>query len=1539
MAEVEEEKFVSPWKGSNEEFALGERTVGGDVLEFGLDTAEVVGIGATSVLHGTANLAEGVINTLTKAPSPHSVLPIMPSDTPNLLNHIDDDIQEQFPDLKDMSDEKMLLGHMAGFMFSAVGVTNAVSKVNQVASLLKNGSLTTRLATRVAVGGAGDVAGSIIVPNRKAGNFFDFIAPESEGILSVMNTEGLEEGSIEVMLKNAGADIFAGVAGQILLDGLVGAYKVIGKSDVTKAHRAKLMADLLDDSNLSMTRNWMRDQVDGFSIMADKAMSRPNVTTHIDPINPKEFEAMGDTYATLKVKENQAMGNIKLKTEKELKHVDQEMANSMKRIELEKNADLKVLNRDREILADDVMRQEVKLQGDAPKAEQGKATNKKSRARYNQQVKTLEADTLKKTEALDARELAIMEQAESSHKVVGDTTEAVKEAIQRKADNELQKVNTTTDKYRKYIDEDRRLAKELDEVDIQNTVKSSTHEEVDQAVASTVRDGVDEPVDQLNKTEKVRKSRIDKEKRTAINKGIEVRVKELEVAVAEGKFTPDEKDLAEKFLKSYNEGHIVVNSKGEPIDTLRTGKQARKDVSNILNFFGRELDTVKKVIKAEDNVKYINDVLKNGVTDELTKALDQLSKLGGLDRETLLLNMNSWGVVVQESAHVVTAIYKHLDEAIDESIDVFGKLKKRLDALPEKSRNITAEETEAIIQSMDTLQSLTSGVGGIGSGQARGLRAHGSGYGSYDVGEALDGVRSNLNIKKPSVVAGKANSTKKTLLDDMMRNLDVKDQKQLQKFINEMATKSKEEFVQAVTSKTKLPEMFNDLFRVHGLLGMISAPATVGRVWGWTFMQFGFDQIITKNIESILATVGRASGITQGGARFDNIARAKAIVDVMGDYMKYWKGDKDALGSIGRTATDYSDRSLASSPKEIYDHIHKAIDVRLSDEFKDVPYLSSAVTRVERITSAPMAMSMWLSGRSVRTMEMGDHLFRRLTAETEFKTSAISMFRNKGGKAFFGDSMDETTFIKRYMTKAKQYDALKDELTDKKISQLEFTDKTTELFKGHEKLLEDISETSTWAHERALRITQQEDTAGTITGAMIRGMNQSTKGNDPVAVMGRFVSTMIIPFQKSPVNSLRTAVEMTPLAVTSKRWWEDISKGTTKQKINALSKTIAGTTLMYTVGEMVADGYITGSAPKGSYKDFENKQWQPMSIRHGDSYYSYAGSPFAVLLGTVADHIRHGAKEDDPDAEVSNAEKANMALFSIFMNVTANEQAFKSMSDFMESIRTLDIDRTATSIAGKVDPFVTFGQGLAKVGSDYQQAYRMESTLKREQDDLLGVMHRALSQTTRNSFMGNILKTEFMDSKFDTYDRKLDVMGQPIAKYGNSTMNALLSVAGLRNVSMDAHPLRAELVRLGLLSSSNSPSSVMDIEMDSNMDKNLRDNVWNGNGARKGLVTRLSEYMETPEYQGATLGPQKKAIGRMIEMEKQWYKTQMYNTSEELRNKVKRKARTKLDKELTRGTAFSVKAEEAMHFATTTDLEVKAELQKEGKEVLKVLSK
>jgi hypothetical protein len=150
-----------------------------------------------------------------------------------------------------------------------------------------------------------------------------------------------------------------------------------------------------------------------------------------------------------------------------------------------------------------------------------------------------------------------------------------------------------------------------------------------------------------------------------------------------------------------------------------------------------------------------------------------------------------------------------------------------------------------------------------------------------------------------------------------------------------------------------------------------------------------------------------------------------------------------------------------------------------------------------------------------------------------------------------------------------------------------------------------------------------------------------------------FLTSVIVPFMKTPANVVKYGLERTPLAFAL--YGRDIAGGGAKADL-ALARIAMGSMLGAYAAKLATQGIITGSGPKDPRQQENLKMvgWQPYSIRIGDTYYSYKRfDPLAKVVGMAADFATMSEWMDDGEQEsyagLIGVSLANNVLDSTFL--------------------------------------------------------------------------------------------------------------------------------------------------------------------------------------------------------------------------------------------------------------------------------------------------
>ena len=171
-------------------------------------------------------------------------------------------------------------------------------------------------------------------------------------------------------------------------------------------------------------------------------------------------------------------------------------------------------------------------------------------------------------------------------------------------------------------------------------------------------------------------------------------------------------------------------------------------------------------------------------------------------------------------------------------------------------------------------------------------------------------------------------------------------------------------------------------------------------------------------------------------------------------------------------------------------------------------------------------------------------------------------------------------------------------------------------------------------HQRALqeseRLTFTNESGGIagMLGTTLRKLTQKYPLLKPVA-----------PFIRTPTALLDRTIRLSPLALLSQEYLQEIAKGGANADV-ALAELTFGTAVMTWMYFLYQDGTLTGSGPKNyaQREALKGTGWQPNSIRIGDKYVSYDRGldPLGMSVGALVDTLERAAysKNEEEAAEL-----------------------------------------------------------------------------------------------------------------------------------------------------------------------------------------------------------------------------------------------------------------------------------------------------------------
>jgi len=260
---------------------------------------------------------------------------------------------------------------------------------------------------------------------------------------------------------------------------------------------------------------------------------------------------------------------------------------------------------------------------------------------------------------------------------------------------------------------------------------------------------------------------------------------------------------------------------------------------------------------------------------------------------------------------------------------------------------------------------------------------------------------------------------------------------------------------------------------------------------------------------------------------------------------------------------------------------------------------------------------------------------------------------------------------------------------------------------------------------------------------------------------------LVAPFIRTPTNILKFAIHRSPFAAAFKDSRADLmgKNGKVNRDI-AWARVIMGTGIGYMIAQAAMDGIVSGGGPDDRTKKAMKyaQGWQPYSIRHGDTWYSYQRlEPFGMLFGISADFVE--IMDQMSNEEVDNV--AGLIVGSIAKNLTSKTW-LRGVSEFVRMLDDPDRygGRYVQQLTGTVVP-----TGLAQIS-------RTQDPTMREARTILDNIRSRVSPGTRRELLP-----------------RRDQFGEPITREGGVGPD-IISPVNTSTVKND--PVAKEIEELGV---------------------------------------------------------------------------------------------------------------------------------------------
>jgi hypothetical protein len=916
-------------------------------------------------------------------------------------------------------------------------------------------------------------------------------------------------------------------------------------------------------------------------------------------------------------------------------------------------------------------------------------------------------------------------------------------------------------------------------------------------------------------------------------------VAELEELKALGKLSPEDTKLAEDIIEKFGKGNqeelLLRNS---PKRTA-TGDDVIEGSQNVLDYLARKSGFKKKKVSIKDQMKYIAEQRALGSSSKFMQALKTLSDSHGYDTDSLLATMTAMGTVMDEATPMILAIGKERSDALIK-LKTFSKIL-------EKKGLASESDISAFLEQIRFMDKFDAGLQGVSSPAGRALNAL-SANSNTAFKRSFDDVLNSFDTKR--VVDGAKKAEKmgtKTALNDILKKMDPKDQQQFMGLIRKVANASVEELSAKNIGKTLHVQRFNELVLANGIGGLIAKASTVGGVFIATAIQFAFNQTLIPAVQIAINTILRKN---TGATASEFLYRYASLYDSAKSQLKYLYDKSGTLKTKGRQGIEFTNSTTHMKHSEIVGRLKEAVSMSKSE--------SQTKGWIQTVLAKPLGWSMTANNFGIRRMEDFDGFFRRMSIEMENSALGHRLWHQGGIQDMFEEGLSKENFMTRFKKMTDEYTVLKDKHLDGELTALELEKELKALTGGKDGLVKELDRITNTSHRRAVETTLQESTDDTVAGTLFAHANRTM--NDTIG--GRFTLASIFPFQKSPVNAMRATIEHSPLAVTSKRFRRMMTEGTNEEKVEALSRVVAGTSLMAGFYALASSDSITGSIARGSFEEMKGDGAIPYGIRLGDTWYSYEKfGVFKPMLSSIADFVNH--KGDNP-------ESSYFQILGMFISNTMSDSHMSMMEDLTELMTAPDKGLALGKfVTQKSTIFIDPARGLTGTVGDLVFDEKMESTISKEVNGIYDNFRREFGNATRNS---TLLLGQGSPIFGSGLKPQLDVFGAPEHKYGNSLMNRFMHVGGLRNSTADISKAKSILRKYNLIPKSDTGASIEGFEMSQEQYANYKREVWQG---EEGLLERIESMVRNKSFDQMSEASQEAKLKSMISDKKNDIKRKM----------------------------------------------------------------
>lgn len=780
--------------------------------------------------------------------------------------------------------------------------------------------------------------------------------------------------------------------------------------------------------------------------------------------------------------------------------------------------------------------------------------------------------------------------------------------------------------------------------------------------------------------------------------------------------------------------------------------------------------------------------------------------------------------------------------------DSFTKAAKSLQGKLSDPNFQDTPQMQAFLEAFTQLDTLDSALDGVAStaGRTLGLFRHGvdSNQGKFMSDHAKDrALRTEAQKTGRSVDDLRAErAVKDTGMSTLQRVMNDKESRAFKKFIK-MASEGKLKTPADFKRALEVPSMA-DVIITHMRGSLLSSPATVSKsVAASNAILTGHVHVIQPLVDNLLNYVNRGLGYDSGHRAVQSLVGATSLYRNMAKSLSNIVSNRgfqrlaDDLSILGDAGREGADTSLGLAKRAQLTETFEEIAEKYARENAYVK--GSILTLIKPFMPSVIAVQ----NTFVRGIKNMDDLFKGLNMEASMDRGANEAWFREGGTAVFGDlPVNKETFLHRFgELQRKSFRIINnDKLTDDQVRQ-----QLEDLFKGQTRLRDSVIDTIADADKISKEVTMQtdiDDIDGVIGigGKLLKTLGTEAEKRGPVGKLA-FASTFL--FTKTPIVFLKVAQDYSPLALSSKKFYDNILNGTPKERVETLGKMATGLGLLYSASTLAASGRLSGTHTPSERERMKLLKIPESSIYIGGTWYDHSAlGPFSLLLDSISNWAKY--RETRP-------EDALIGLASQTMSVMNQDGHTATVAELIDILQSDDPKiKSNRFIVDRVLNIITPAKGLTNnVGAVIDNGmYR--TTIDKELEGLIATTKFNLANGLKN----NIIFRRGSDMLgAGLYEDDYDLTGGDIYKTGDSMADRVLHLLGFGTQTAQNDQWRIHMAAYGAIPGNAGSSSVQGVKLTANQ---YKDAVRATATGPMNVDAAMNALIQSPSYLAA--GPDQK---------------------------------------------------------------------------------